>query len=99
MTSEDEINEIKEELDLGEVKTNIVNNVIPKPEESGEHSRRNTHFIRPRHVPAGCTTNFSFGFIPRKATTFEGIDLTLISQMRYISNIDETRNREEIFEH
>ena len=31
MTVENEINEIGEELDLGETKTNLVNNVVPKP--------------------------------------------------------------------
>ena len=52
MTFEDhEINEIGEELDLGEIETNLVNNV-PKPEEFGEPSRQNTHFLRPRYVPA-----------------------------------------------
>ena len=80
MTVEDEINEIGEELDLGEIETNLVNNVVHKPEEFDESSRRNTHFIRPTYVPTGCATNFSFGFIPRKTTTFEEIDLILISQ-------------------
>ena len=32
MTAEDEINEIGEEIDLYEIETNLVNNVIPKPE-------------------------------------------------------------------
>jgi len=48
MTIEDEINEIGEELNLGEIETNLVNNVVHKPEEFREPSRRNTHFIRPR---------------------------------------------------
>jgi len=69
------------------------------PKEFDESSRRNTHFIRPRYVPVECTTNFSFGFILRKTTTFEEADLTSISQTGYILNIDGTRNREEIFEH
>jgi len=80
MIIEDEINEIDEEIDLYEIETNLVKNVIPKPEEFGEPSIRNTHFLRPRYVPVGLTTNFSFGFIPRKITTFEEIDLTPISQ-------------------
>ena len=63
MTIEDEINEIREELDLDEIETNMVNNVIHKPQEFGEPSRRNTHFIRLTYVPTGHTTNFSFGFI------------------------------------
>ena len=50
MVVEDEINEIGEELDLGEIEINLVNNV-PKPEEFSEPSRRNTHFIRPRYAP------------------------------------------------
>jgi len=48
MTVEDEINEIGKEPDLSETETNLVNNVIPKPEEFGEPSRKNTHFIIPR---------------------------------------------------
>ena len=67
---EDEINEIGEKLDLSEIETNLVNNVVPKPEEFGEPSRRNTHFTKPRYISAGRTANFSFGFIPRKTTTF-----------------------------
>ena len=99
MTVENEINEIGEELDLYETEINLVNNVIPKPEEFGDPSRRNTHFLRPRYVPAERTSNFSFWFIPRKTTTYEEIDLTPISQTGYILNIDGARNRKEIFEH
>ena len=44
-------------------------------------------------------TNFSFGFVPRKITTFKEIGLASISQTGYILNIDKVRNREEIFEH
>jgi len=84
MTVEDEINEIGKKLDLEEIETNLVNNVIPKREEFGEPFRRNTHFIRTRYVPVGCTTNFFFWFIPRKTTTFEEIDFTLISQTGHI---------------
>ena len=47
MTIEDEINEIGKELNLGEIETNMVNNVVPKLDEFGDPSRRNTHFIRP----------------------------------------------------
>ena len=36
MTIKDEINEIGEELNLGETDTNLVNNVNPKPEEFDE---------------------------------------------------------------
>jgi len=99
MTVEDEINEIGEELDLCEIESNLVNNVVPKPEEFGEPSRRNTHLIRPRYVLAGRTTNFSFGFILRKTTAYKEINLTSISQTGYIWNIDIAQNREEIFEH
>ena len=84
---------------LGKTETNLVNNVIPKPEELSEPSRRNTHFLRPNYVPVGRISNFSFGFIPRKTTTFEEIGLTSINQIGYILHIDEARNREEIFEH
>jgi len=80
MAIEDEINEIGEGFDLGEIETDLVNNVVPKPEEFSEPSRRNTHFIRPMYVSPGHTTNFSLGFIPRKTTTFEKVGLTPISQ-------------------
>jgi len=59
MINENEINEIGEEID--ETETNLVNNVVPKPEEFGEPSRKNTHFLRPRYVPAGRTSNFFWG--------------------------------------
>ena len=71
MTNEDEINEIGEEIDLYETETNLIKNIVPKLEEFGGPSRRNTHFLRPRYVPAGRASNFFFGFIPRKITTFE----------------------------
>ena len=58
MTIEDEINEIGEELDLGEIETNLVNNVVLKHEEFGEPSKRNTYFLRPRYISAGRTNNF-----------------------------------------
>ena len=38
MVIENEINEIGEELDLGKVDTNLVNNVVSKPKEFGEPS-------------------------------------------------------------
>lgn len=68
MVFDDEINEIGEELHIGEIDTNLVSNVIPKPEEFSEPSRRNTHFIRLKYVPGERTINFSFGFIKRKGT-------------------------------
>ena len=76
MTVEHEINEIEEEINLYETETNLVNNIVSKPKEFDEPSRRNTHFLRPRYVPAGRLSNFSFGFIPRKTTTFEEIGLS-----------------------
>ena len=99
MIAKNEINEIGEEIDLYETETNLVNNVVPKPEEFGEPSRRNIHFLRPRYIPAGRTSNFSFRFVPRKITTYEEIGFTPISQTGYILNIDGACNREEIFEH
>ena len=51
MVVENKINEIGEELNLDEIETNLVNNIVPKPEEFGEPSGRNTHFIRPRYFP------------------------------------------------
>ena len=65
---EEENNEVEKEIE-----TNLFNNVVPKPEEWGESSRRNSQFLRPRYVSAGRTTNFSFGFTPRKTTSYEEI--------------------------
>ena len=45
-TVEDEINEIGEELNLGEIETNLVNNVILKPEEFDEPSRKKYSFYK-----------------------------------------------------
>jgi len=39
---EEENNKIGEKLNINEMETNLVNNVVPKPEEWGESSRRNT---------------------------------------------------------
>jgi len=75
-----EINEIRKELNIDEIEFNLVNNVVRKPKEFGEPSRINTHFMRHMYILTGRTTNFSFGFFPRKTTTFEEIDLTPISQ-------------------
>ena len=55
--------------------------------------------MRPKYAPRRRATNFSYEFIPRKATSFEEISLTPISQTFYILNIDGARNREPIFEH
>ena len=99
MVFDDKINEIGEELNIDEIQSNLVKNVVPKPKEFGERSRKNTQFMRPRYILARRTTNFSFGFIPRKTTTFEEVNLTPISQTDYILNIDEALNREKIFEH
>ena len=43
MAFDDDINEIGEELNVDKIQSNLVNNVVPKPEEFGEPSRRNTH--------------------------------------------------------
>jgi len=51
MTIENETNEMGEEIDLYETYTNLVKNVFRKPEEFGEPSRRNTHFLWPRYIP------------------------------------------------
>ena len=75
MTAENEINEIGEEIDLYETETNLVNNVVPNPEEFSEPSRRNTHFLRPRYVSAGCINNFSFGFIQEKPRPMKKLTL------------------------
>jgi len=63
------------------------------------HLEKNTQFLRPRYILAGRTTNFSFGSVPRKTTSYEELSLTLISQTSYILNIDGVRSREEMFEH
>jgi len=81
------------------MESNLVNNVVPIPEEWGESSRRNTQFLRLRYVSAGRTTNFSFGFTSTKITSYKEISLTPVSQTGYILNIDGARNIEEIFEH
>ena len=36
MVFDEEINEIKEEINIDKIETNLVNNVIPKAEEFGE---------------------------------------------------------------
>jgi len=45
MIFDDEIKEIGEELSIHEIKTNLVNNVVPKSEEFDESSIRNTHLL------------------------------------------------------
>ena len=57
----EEENEVGEELNIDEIESNLVNNVVPKPEEWGESYRRNTQFLRPRHILIGRTTNFTLG--------------------------------------
>jgi len=61
-----EINEIGQELNINEIETNLVNNVVPKSEESGEPSRRNIHFMRPRYVPANIQPTFLLSSFQRK---------------------------------
>ena len=81
MTTENEINEIGEEINLYETETNLINNVVPKPEELGEPSRRNTHFLRPMYVPVGHLTNFSFGFIPTKIRLLKILTLPQLTKL------------------
>ena len=81
MVFDDEINEIREELNTNEIESSLVNNIVPKLEEFGEASRRNIHFMRHRYVRVEPTTSFSFGFVPWKTTTFEEIGLILINQI------------------
>ena len=73
---EEENNEVGEGLNIDEIESNLVNNIVPKPEEWGESSRRNTQFSRPRYVLIGRISNFSSGFTPRKTTSCEDISLT-----------------------
>ena len=41
---------ISKELNINEVEFNLVNNVIPKPKECGESSRRETQLMGPRYT-------------------------------------------------
>jgi len=50
---EEENNEVGEELNIDETESNLVNNVVPKPEEWGESSKRNTQFLRLSYVQVG----------------------------------------------
>ena len=90
--AENEINEIGEELNIDEFDSNLVNNVITKPKEFDESSRRNPHFLRPIYLLVGRMTNFSFKFIPRKITSLKEIKNNIL-------NIVGTHNMEETFEH
>ena len=81
MTTENEINEIGEEINLYETETNLVKNVVPKPKEFGEPSKRNTLFLRPRYVPAGRTSNFSFEFIPRTPRPMKKLALPQLAKL------------------
>jgi len=78
---DEENKEVGEELDA--IESNLVNNIVPKYEERVNHLEE---------IP-----NFSFGFVPRKTTSYEEISLTPISQTGYILNIGEARNKEDIF--
>jgi len=66
MIFDDEINEIGEEFNIDVIELNLVNNVAPKFKEFGEPSRKNIHYERPRYVPIGHTTNFSFWVYPKE---------------------------------
>ena len=61
MVFDDEINEIEEGFHVDEIKWNLVNNVVSKPEEFSEISRRNTHFIRPSTLWQGIYITFPLG--------------------------------------
>ena len=98
MTIEKENNKIREELNIDKIESNLVNNVISKPEEFGESSRSNSHVMRLRYVLVGRFTSFFLGFIRRKHTSFEEIILNPISQIGYILNINGARDKE-IFRH
>ena len=71
MEADEEINGIGEEVISNEIESNLINNVIFKPEEFTGFSRSNTHFMRCRDLLTEHTTSFSIGFIPRKAPSFE----------------------------
>ena len=78
MIVDEENNEIGEELN--EMESNLVNNVVSKPEELSGSSRRNTYFMRLTYIPTGRTTNMSFRFIPRKTTSFEKLALSQLAK-------------------
>jgi len=80
---DEENNEIGEELNIDKIKSNLVNNVVPKLEEFGKSSRRNSNLMRPRYVLRRCTTNFSFGFIPRKTTSYKKLALSQLANRLY----------------
>ena len=51
MIFDDEINDIREKLNIDEIESNLVNNFVHKSKEFGKPSRRSTHFMRPRYIP------------------------------------------------
>ena len=80
MIFDDQINEIGEELNINKIESSLIDNVVPKGEEFGKPSTRNIHFMRPTYVPAGRTTNFLFGFIPRKTQHLKKLVLPYIAK-------------------
>ena len=87
-TLDEENKEVGEELNMDEIEYNLLNNIVPRPEEWGKSSRRNTQFLRARYDLAGRTINFSFGFIAKKTISYEKISLIPLNQTNYILNID-----------
>ena len=85
---ESEINEIGEELSFNGFESDMLNNVIRKPEEFGKSSRRNTKFIGPMYMCSSRTIKqLSLWVHPKKTMSFEETTLTPISQTSYILNI------------
>ena len=70
MVAESETKQIGEELNINKFEYNLDNNVILEFEEFGDSSRGKHHCMRLGLVLAGRTTNFCFGLIPKKTTSF-----------------------------
>ena len=81
-------------LPLEEIRKKLDKKFEKKPEEENNEvgEEIETNLVN-NVISAGRTTNFSFGFTPRKTTSYEEIGLTPISQIGYILNIDGARNR------
>ena len=88
-----EIDEISEEFSIDELESNLTHNIISKPKEFGKLPSKNALFMGTRYVLWEGTTNFSFGFIPKKTTLFEEISLIRMNQASCILDIDEADNR------
>ena len=88
-----ETNEVGKELNMDEIDSNLVNNVIPKHEEFGESSIR----MRPGYIPMWCATTFPLGSSQGKPHALK--KLALPQTTKHASNSNGAHDRAEIFEH